>query len=185
MLCQGTSLEAIGAVLRHASIETTQGRIPKVDVDLLDQVVMPWLEVEAGYGKPWTITSPCAARPNSAVDWVAQAKTEVERHRRYHCLIGFARFIHAEKPCHEIPPGMSSAGTSHAQHPLFSRRRTPPAHLRRRSLGTARLVRPQTYKTLFTLLAIPGGHVGDTDRERHLRKGAGRFSVVLRPGDLR
>jgi integrase/recombinase XerD len=45
MLRQGTSLEAIGAVLRHASIETTQG-YTKVDVDLLDQVVMPWLEVE-------------------------------------------------------------------------------------------------------------------------------------------
>ena len=37
-------MEAIGAVLRHASIETTRV-YTKVDVDLLDQVVMPWLEV--------------------------------------------------------------------------------------------------------------------------------------------
>lgn len=44
MLRQGTSMEAIGAVLRHASIETTRV-YTKVDVDLLDQVVMPWLEV--------------------------------------------------------------------------------------------------------------------------------------------
>lgn len=45
MLRQGTSIEAIGAVLRHASIETTHV-YTKVDLDLLDQVVMPWLEVE-------------------------------------------------------------------------------------------------------------------------------------------
>lgn len=45
MLRQGTSMEAIGTVLRHASIETTHV-YTKVDVDLLDQVVMPWLEVE-------------------------------------------------------------------------------------------------------------------------------------------
>lgn len=44
MLRQGASLEAIGAVLRHASIETTQ-LYTKVDVDLLEQVCMPWLEV--------------------------------------------------------------------------------------------------------------------------------------------
>lgn len=46
MLRQGTSLEAIGAVLRHASIETTH-LYTKVDVDLLEQVVVPWLEVES------------------------------------------------------------------------------------------------------------------------------------------
>ena len=46
MLRQGTSMEAIGAVLRHASIETTHV-YTKVDVDLLNQVVMPWMEVES------------------------------------------------------------------------------------------------------------------------------------------
>jgi len=46
MLRQGTSMEAIGAVLRHASIETTHV-YTKVDVDLLNKVVMPWLEVES------------------------------------------------------------------------------------------------------------------------------------------
>jgi site-specific recombinase XerD len=45
MLRQGISLEVIGAVLRHASIETTHG-YTKVDVNLLEQVVVPWLEVE-------------------------------------------------------------------------------------------------------------------------------------------
>jgi site-specific recombinase XerD len=46
MLRQGSSLEAIGAVLRHASIETTQ-LYTKVDLELLGQVVEPWVEVES------------------------------------------------------------------------------------------------------------------------------------------
>jgi site-specific recombinase XerD len=46
MLRQGASLESIGAVLRHASIETTH-IYTKVDTDLLEQVVVPWLEVES------------------------------------------------------------------------------------------------------------------------------------------
>lgn len=45
MLRQGASMDAIGAVLRHASIETTHV-YTKVDVDLLSQVVQPWLEDE-------------------------------------------------------------------------------------------------------------------------------------------
>lgn len=45
MLRQGVSLETIGAVLRHASIETTMV-YAKVDTVLLRQVAMPWLEVE-------------------------------------------------------------------------------------------------------------------------------------------
>jgi len=45
MLRQVVSLEAIGEVLRHASIETAH--YTKVDVALLKQVVMPWLDVES------------------------------------------------------------------------------------------------------------------------------------------
>jgi len=44
MLRHGVSLESIGAVLRHASIETTS-IYTKVDVKLLRLVVQPWVEV--------------------------------------------------------------------------------------------------------------------------------------------
>jgi integrase/recombinase XerD len=44
LLRQGVSLPTIGALLRHASIETTT-IYAKVDRDLLQQVVMPWPEV--------------------------------------------------------------------------------------------------------------------------------------------
>ena len=43
MLGQGLSLPAIGAVLRHTSIETTTG-YAKVDFHLLHQVARPWPE---------------------------------------------------------------------------------------------------------------------------------------------
>jgi integrase/recombinase XerD len=44
MLRQGVSLPSIGAVLRHASVETT-AHDAKVDVGLLQQVARPWPEV--------------------------------------------------------------------------------------------------------------------------------------------
>lgn len=45
MLRQGASLEAIGEVLRHASVETT-AHYAKVDHPLLQTVALPWPEVE-------------------------------------------------------------------------------------------------------------------------------------------
>ena len=45
MLRQGASLQEIGTILRHRSIETTQ-IYAKVDVETLRQIVQPWPEVE-------------------------------------------------------------------------------------------------------------------------------------------
>jgi integrase/recombinase XerD len=45
LLREGVSLSAIGALLRHSSIETTT-LYAKVDLDLLRQVAMPWPEVQ-------------------------------------------------------------------------------------------------------------------------------------------
>lgn len=45
LLGEGISLPAIGALLRHASIETTS-IYAKVDIDLLKEVAMPWPGVE-------------------------------------------------------------------------------------------------------------------------------------------
>jgi site-specific recombinase XerD len=44
MLRQGASLESIGALLRHSSIETTT-IYAKVDIEMLKEIAMPWPEV--------------------------------------------------------------------------------------------------------------------------------------------
>jgi len=44
MLRNGTSLQSIGALLRHVSVETTT-IYAKVNTDLLKEVTMPWPEV--------------------------------------------------------------------------------------------------------------------------------------------
>ena len=44
MLRQGASLQTIGDILRHTSIETS-AHYAKVDIDLLHQVARPWPEV--------------------------------------------------------------------------------------------------------------------------------------------
>jgi len=44
LLREGASLSAIGALLRHASIETTTV-YAKVDVGMLGEITMPWPEV--------------------------------------------------------------------------------------------------------------------------------------------
>jgi len=46
MLRQGTSLQDIGALLRHRSIETTQ-IYAKVDVTALQSIAQPWPEVQS------------------------------------------------------------------------------------------------------------------------------------------
>jgi site-specific recombinase XerD len=46
LLRDGASLQAIGALLRHASIDTTTG-YAKVDVGLLSKIAMPWPEVSS------------------------------------------------------------------------------------------------------------------------------------------
>jgi len=45
MLRQGASLPSIGAVLRHASVETT-AHYAKVDMALLQEVARTWPEVQ-------------------------------------------------------------------------------------------------------------------------------------------
>ncbi len=97
-------------------------------------------------------------RATSAIDWAAQAKTEVERHRRYQCLIGFARFVHAEEPRHEIPPGHVFCGYLPRPTPyLFTDDELHRLIGAAARLGPPGSLRPRTYKTLFTLLAVTGG----------------------------
>jgi len=96
-------------------------------------------------------------RGTSAIDWAAQAGTEVERYRRYQCVLQFARFIHAEDPRHELPPEHVFCG--HLRRPtpyIFTDDELRRLISAAAQLGPPGSLRPRTYKTLFTLLAVTG-----------------------------
>ena len=107
-------------------------------------------------------------RADSAIDWAAQARTEVERHRRYRCVLGFAHFIHLEEPRHEIPPEHVFCGYLPRPSPYIftddALRRLLRAAAR---LGPSGSLRPHTYKTLFTLLAVTGLRPAEAYALRH------------------
>lgn len=93
----------------------------------------------------------------TAIAWAAMARTEAERHRRLRTVTNFARFMRAEDPRHEIPPDAVFCGQHQRPSPyIFT-----DDELRRLLLLTSRLgppgsLRPHTYSTLFTLLAVTG-----------------------------
>ena len=93
----------------------------------------------------------------TAIDWATTAPSETQRHTRLMAVVRFARFIHAEDPCHALPPT-----------DIFRRRRQRPTpyiftaeELQRlvtqaRQLRPSGSLRPATYSTLFGLLAATG-----------------------------
>ena len=96
-------------------------------------------------------------RGTTVVDWAAQASTDAERKRRYQCVLRFARFIHAEEPRHEIPPTHVFYGRIHRPTPyLFTDNELHRLICAAGRLGPPGSLRPNTYKTLFTLLAVTG-----------------------------
>jgi len=96
-------------------------------------------------------------RATSAIEWAAQAGTEAERHRRYQCVLAFARFIHVEEPPHEIPPEHVFCGYLPRPTPyLFTDDELHRLIRAAARLGPPGSLRPRTYKTLFTLLTVTG-----------------------------
>jgi integrase/recombinase XerD len=96
-------------------------------------------------------------RSQTAVDWAGPAHPEPERHRRLRTVLHFARCIRTEDPRHALPP----------EHVVCGHHRRPTPYIvtdderervcvPTRRLRPARSLRPQTYSTLCTLLAVTG-----------------------------
>tara|TARA_R110001583_G_scaffold156125_1_gene307798 strand:- start:1031 stop:1906 length:876 start_codon:yes stop_codon:yes gene_type:complete len=93
----------------------------------------------------------------TAIDWAAQAGTEVERYRRYQCLTLFARFMRAEDPRHEVLPEHVFCGYLPRPTPyIFTDDELYRLIRAAGRLGPPGSLRPRTYKTLFILLAVTG-----------------------------
>jgi integrase/recombinase XerD len=101
-------------------------------------------------------------RADTAIAWASRGRSPERRETLIRAVAVFARHARAEDPRHEIPPG----------HLLgrYYRRPTPfifsTEQLRRlleaaRRLGPPDSLRPHTYETLFSLLAVTGLRVSE------------------------
>lgn len=96
-------------------------------------------------------------RVKTAIDLAALARTEAERHRRLRTLVHFARFMRAENQRHEIPPDYVFCGQHQRPSPyIFTDDELWRLLVQASLLSPSGSLRPHTYSTLFTLLAVTG-----------------------------
>lgn len=103
----------------------------------------------------------------TAIDWATTAASEAQRHNRLTTVVRFARFMRAENPRHEIPPEHVFCGQRQRPTPyIFSSEEIQRIVAFARQIGPPEALRPQTYSTLFGLLAVTGMRVVEA---RHLQ----------------
>jgi integrase/recombinase XerD len=106
---------------------------------------------------------------HTAIAWATLAPSEAQRAYRLQIVRRFARFMHAEDPRHAVPPADVFRG--HRQRPtpyIFSEEELQQLLGAAGRLGPVGSLRPQTYQTLFGLLAVTGMRVSEA-RNLHLQ----------------
>jgi integrase/recombinase XerD len=105
----------------------------------------------------------------TAVEWASITTSEAQRHNRLHTIIRFARFMAAEDSRHEIPPEGLFWGKRQRPMPyIFSDDEIAQLLDAASRLGPPGTLRPQTYSTLFGLLAVTGMRVSEA-RNLHIQ----------------
>jgi integrase/recombinase XerD len=93
----------------------------------------------------------------TAIEWATTASAEAQRNNRLRTVVRFARFMHAEDPRHEIPPADVFCGRRQRPTPyIFSTEEIQRLVVHAQQLRPVGSLRPQTYSTLFGLLAATG-----------------------------
>lgn len=101
-------------------------------------------------------------RTVTAIDWASQAATVAQRHARLRAVCIFTRYAHQEDSRHETPPENYFGYTKIRRLPhIYS-----PAEIDRLILAAKQLpprggLRPHTYATLISLLAVTGMRVSE------------------------
>jgi integrase/recombinase XerD len=99
---------------------------------------------------------------SSALAWAAQTPTARQRAKRLTVLIGLARFLHAEDPLHEVPPRPLAFPTPPRPLPyIFSGEEIRRLAHAANQLPPHRSLRPLTFSTLFSLLAVTGLRISE------------------------
>jgi integrase len=106
---------------------------------------------------------------HTAIAWATLAPSEAQRAYRLQTVRRFARFMHAEDPRHDVPPADVFRGRRQRPTPyIFSEEELQQLLGAAGHLGPVGSLRPQTYQTLFGLLAVTGMRVSEA-RNLHLQ----------------
>ena len=98
----------------------------------------------------------------SAIDWAALAPSETQRANRLGTVRVFARFAKAEDPRHEVPPARVFVTRRVRYAPfIFSEQQVKELFIRASRLSPPGSLRPWTYCTLFSLLAMTGMRISE------------------------
>lgn len=98
----------------------------------------------------------------TALAWAACATTARQRDKRLRTIVGLARFLHAEDPCHEIPPRSKGLPARTRPTPyIFSPQEIQHLGQAAARLGPPRSLRPLTFSTLFNLLSVTGLRISE------------------------
>lgn len=101
-------------------------------------------------------------RTRAAIEWAAQAPSEGQRANRLGMLRVFARFARAEDAQHEVPPGrVFSARRVHYCPFIFTADQLHELLVRASQLPPSGSIRPWTFTTLFSLLAVTGMRISE------------------------
>jgi len=101
-------------------------------------------------------------RTRSAIAWAALAPSELQRANRLGTIRVFARFARAEDSGHEIPPDRVFAPRRARYAPfILSEAQLKELLLRAARLPPPQSLRPWTYCTLFSLLAVTGLRISE------------------------
>jgi integrase/recombinase XerD len=103
--------------------------------------------------------------------WAAGSTTARQRDKRTRTIVGLARFLHAEDPRHEIPPRpLPSSAHVRPLPRIFSHQEIVRLAQAAAQLPPATSLRPLTFSTLYSLLAVTGLRISE--------------ALSLRVGDL-
>lgn len=102
-------------------------------------------------------------RTSRVLDWAAQAPSPPQRHNRLATIRRFALAMHAEDARHEVPPaGAFGRGWFKRRKPfIYSPEQVLLLARAASQLKPSHSIRPATYSTLFTLLAVTGLRISE------------------------